>query len=213
MKLFLTTIRRLREFFEIFSQLVFTKNLISYTDLHKFWESLFYVSAICGAALILAAKLATGGLVILCSFLFYKKAFRYEFGNTKNSELTAAIYNQDVEYVKHVLENRSDPNKIDAFGHTPLILAIHHGGNETHKIIDLLVGHGAKLTDDGKRKPLDEAIQILKNSDAKKSKNSTVSLRNLKVVKHIIEAEDKQWSNSEQFVEFLVENDLYERLA
>ena len=213
MKLFINTVNRLKEFIEIFSQLAFTKNLVSYADLNRFWESLFYISAICGAAFILAAKLPLGVLFVLCSFLCYRKSFRYEFGVNKKSELTSAIYYRDVKYLKHILENRSDPNQTDGFGHSPLLLAIQHGGNSAGKMIDLLVQHGARLTDNGKRKPLEEAIRILKDSDTHQSTNSAISVRNLNLVKQIIEAEDTKWSDSDQFVEFLVEHDVYDRLV
>ena len=212
MKIIKRFVKQVEDFFRIFNKIVKGREILPYADLKKFWDYFFYAFAISGASLIFLGKIIGGLVLVVCSYLFFAKALRYEYSKTKASELNKAIYNQDIKTIEYLLKKGFDPNKIDGFGNPPLMCAIKHGGNAAPKIIDLLIQHDAKIKESGNRVPLKEAILNINILFDDKKDQSVALSRNLEIVRQLIVAEDKNWRSNEQLIEILNENDLYDKL-
>lgn len=135
---------RIKLFFITFHKLLFTKEVVAYKDRFKFWQVFFYSSAVFGALLLVMGEIVNGGVFFVLSFWFFLKSFRYEMGKNKRSELTQAIQNRDVDYIKHILEKGSDANELDGFGNQPTTYAEKYGGRAKEEIVELLKQYGAK---------------------------------------------------------------------
>lgn len=171
-------------------QTVFSSRIVIYADRKRYWDLFVYLFAIAGAGLLFTGNIAIGTMSCIGSFLSFLKSVRYEFGNRKRSELTLAISNGDLHYIRYLLQGGCDPDAMDGYGDTPLVAAAKSNGKSQIETIELLLQFGANPLTDGRRTALESAMGAYNRLGGNRSDDSAAVARYRNTILRLLAAED-----------------------